>query len=103
MFVSDNFFELFDEIWYKHPILKYYSCSSSGKVLFKNKIVKPRLIKNELYVIISLLRFKIYPLKRLVFECVNNIDECPFIMHLDGNVKNNCINNLDLLHIKSYD
>ena len=51
----------------------------------------------------KLIKLKFYPLERLVYESVNDINEAPFIMHLDGNVKNNCINNLDLLYIKNMD
>ena len=104
MNLSNDFFELYGVIWYKHPVLRDYCCSYNGEVLYKNKnIIKPRLFNNELHIIISLIKLKFYPLKRLVYECINNIPEAPFIMHLDGNVKNNCINNLGLLHIKSYD
>ena len=48
---SDDFFELFGVIWYKHPVLRDYSCSYNGEVLYKNKkIIKPRFFNNELHV-----------------------------------------------------
>ena len=104
MIESVNWFELNEKKWYQHPVFKKYACSKNGDVIYKKKkILKPIFIKNELQIIFSLIKLKFYPLKRLVYEAVNDIDEAPFLMHLDGNAKNNCINNLDLLYIKNMD
>ena len=89
---------------FRHPVFKNYYCNELGQVFFKNKrLIKPVQIKNDLYIVTSYLKLNIYPVKRLVYESINDIEEAPLIMHLDSNFKNNCINNLDLLHIKSYD
>ena len=103
MNLNDNFFEKYDKTWFTHPSFKEYACSIDGYVIYKhNKILKPKLRKNELHIRISLGRckFQWYLLKRLVYECIHNIDEVPLIMNIDGDIMNNCISNLDLLHIR---
>ena len=100
--IKNNCFKFNNEIWYKHPKFKKYACSRRGEVLYKYEIVKPILINNELCIIITLFRFKIYLLKRLVYESYNDIEECPFIMNKDGDIMNNSIDNLELLHLKEY-
>ena len=100
---NDNYFEKYDKTWYIHPLLKAYACSSDGYVIYKhNKILKTKLRKNELYIRISLGRGKLQwsLLKRLVYECIHNIPEVPLVEHIDGNIMNNSISNLDLLYIR---
>ena len=100
LYPNDNYFEKYDDIWYIHPLFKFYACSGNGHVIHKRtKILKPKLIKNELYIKISLLRW--YPLKNFVFECMHDIQEVPLVEHIDGNILNNSIGNLALLHIRS--
>ena len=99
MYSNDNYFEKYDKKWYIHPLFKSFASSEDGYIIYKNKkILKPRLKKNELYIRINKLKW--YPIKRLVYECIHNIDEVPLIKHVDGNKINNCIGNLQLLHIR---
>ena len=40
-----------------------------------------------------------YPLKNFVYESMYCITEVPLVKHIDGNILNNSIDNLALLHI----
>ena len=101
MKTSDNFFEMYDEIWYRHPILKDFSCSKEGRVLYKEKkIVKPIYFNNAMNIIISYFKLKYYPLSKFVYECFYDLKDGCYIINKYNNKSNNIDNLMPVYLLK---
>ena len=102
LYPNDNYFEKYDKAWYIHPLLKSYACTTNGYVIYKQKrVLKPKFRKFELYIRVLLSgKLQWYSLKNFIYESMHYIPEVPLVKRIDGNILNNSISNLALMHIR---
>ena len=91
---NENVIKLYNDIWYISPTFPLWAFNESGQILLiKNKkILKPEGMFVE---IPNKQGIESYPIHKLVYESIYDIDNLfGTVSHIDGNTKNNHINNL---------
>lgn len=77
---------------------RYVNHSGNSKRIVYERILKP-VVDNTKYYVVSLWKNNIHNrvhIHRLVIEAfIPNLDNKPFVNHIDGNKLNNCIDNLE--------
>ena len=95
---NDDYFEKFCKTWYTHPVLNSWACTENGDILYaQKKILKPKMTELGLVIYVCLSgEWQLYLVANLVYETFNNMEEAGLVSHVDGDITNNNINNLEL-------
>ena len=92
--------EMLDDIWHIHTKYTGWAANESGDILYiaKRKILKPKLTNQGMVFYVSNGNgFKLYFVHDFVWEVLNDIERVTGkIKHIDGNLANNSMNNLEL-------
>ena len=87
------------EIWKKIDGFINYQVSNFGRIKSVNKILKPYQNKKNGYMYTHLSQngcTKVIRIHRLVANAfIPNLENKPYINHIDGNKENNCVDNLE--------
>ena len=95
---NGNTFEMFGKKWFTHQLHTSWACTINGEILYaKKKILKPKMTDLGLSIYVCLSgEWQLYLVANLVYETFNNMEEAGLVSHVDGDITNNNINNLEL-------